>query len=168
MPFAVPSIESGVPTQEVFVFVALFAVLFAVAYWFGSVRVIAIALSTFVAQTLSARIFDAALVGTLAQSVTKYHYGPGILFFVLLVFSYLILGRMIGADNAPVHKPLDALLASIAGTGFFAIFWSSTGSLVALWQPAASVAHYFSAPYVFWWFTATLIGLSISRSRGFF
>ncbi|HEC93932.1 MAG TPA: hypothetical protein ENI56_00985 [Candidatus Kaiserbacteria bacterium] len=144
-------------TSDFFIALILFAIVFALAYYQGRGRFIALILSLYVGYAFYMVFPFMSFIPTSSAVVTLV--ADIILFAVFVFISYSILNRVVMSDSFLIST-FGIVILSLCITGFLLAFAYHVFPVRSVYTfTHATDAIFATKTYFFWWFTAPAIGL---------
>src|SRR3989344_2874353 len=140
---------AGIPTDWLiigsFVLLAAFDAVRA-----GSRRICLLALALPVTVVLVANLPKAVLLGSIVTQFSTPVLGA-VLFFIVLVITYIIIGRIGLAWGGEAGQTLQAALSGVAIAALAVTFWIQVPVLDSIWHFGPQVQDIFGESYRFFW-----------------
>ena len=158
---AVMSIFSGIPTD--WLIVGVFALLAAFdAVRAGARRICLLALALPATVLLVESLPGTAFLGSIAEQFSTPMLGA-ILFFIVLVIMYVIVGRIGISWGGEAGQTLQAALAGVAAAALVVTFWIQVPALDSIWHFGTQVQDIFGESYRFFWLLGSYASLAFVR-----
>jgi hypothetical protein len=159
---AITGIFSSIPTDWLILGIfALFASFDAVHS--GARRICMLALSLPATVLLINSLPDSAVLGSIAGQFSTPVLGA-VLFFIVLVIMYVIVGSIGIASGGEAGQTLQAALAGVALSALVVTFWIQIPALDSIWHFGTQVQDIFGESYRFFWLLGSYAAIAFIRN----